>query len=213
MADSECGLNLIESVGLRSGWQDPSLSEPGVGRELLVDGDGGAEVVYDFFLGTIIGTVAGRCQSADTSSVLLPFVPPEVLVVALVVLWKSVVWRMGIVSRGMYDLPIGSHGAEEVVGTERAQNVGDVGIFTMRVTVSIEAAVAVIWPEDHHISTLVHVCEVPGLCSAYHKPCSVHESVGWRMSVQFIRKSRFYLPQSVAKYPRTELTASCRQDS
>jgi len=67
----------------------------------LVDGDGSAEVVYDFFLGTVVWAVAGGCQGADAGSVLLPFVPPEVLVVALVVLWKVSDVMVGCVSFGV----------------------------------------------------------------------------------------------------------------
>lgn len=86
VAEPQCGLYLVKSVGLRVGGQDAGFSEPGVGRKLLVDGDSGAKVVYDFFLGTVVGAVAGGRQGADAGPVLLPLVPPEVLVVALVVL-------------------------------------------------------------------------------------------------------------------------------
>jgi hypothetical protein len=88
VTDTERSLDLLKSVSFRGGWQDARFGEPGVGRELLVDSDSGAEVVYDFFLRPVVRAVAGGCQSADAGSVLLPFMPPEVLVVALVVLWR-----------------------------------------------------------------------------------------------------------------------------
>jgi len=54
VSDTQCGLDLIESVCLRCGGHDTRFGKPGVGWELLVDGDCGAKVVYNFFLGTIV---------------------------------------------------------------------------------------------------------------------------------------------------------------
>lgn len=52
----------------------------------MVDSKGSAEVVDDFLPGDVVGAVAVGGERGDAGAVFVPFVAPEIVVVALVVL-------------------------------------------------------------------------------------------------------------------------------
>lgn len=133
--DGDCGavllaqnaLNGVEAVRLAGRRSDASISEPAVGGKSLEEADGAGEEVGGFLGGLVVGVAAGL-QSADAGTVLAPFVLPEALVIALVV------------------LPVGLHIAEGI-GSLAGQDVGDVGVGTVIVALSGIGAVAVVRPE------------------------------------------------------------------
>ena len=78
-------LDLVEAVGLVGGRGDAGVSKPLVGRQSLEKLDGTSKEISGL-LGFLVVGVAVRFEGGDASAVLAPFMLPECLVLALVVL-------------------------------------------------------------------------------------------------------------------------------
>ena len=122
-------LNLFRRVRGRGGRKYFSLGKEGVRVEGLEEVDGLLEVGDHFLLRGVVG-VATWLQGADAGSVLVPFVLPEVFVVALVV------------------FPIGVHVAQEIGLAGGGDDGGDVVVFAARIAVLLVGAVAAIRPGE-----------------------------------------------------------------
>lgn len=107
----------------------------------LEQANGNLEIL-GYFLLLSVPIVAAWLESADASSVLVPLVLPEALVVSLIV------------------FPESAHVRQEVGFAVALENGGDVGVFTRWVAVGIVRPVAVIWPQSVKSPRVVGSCVV-----------------------------------------------------
>lgn len=102
-------LDLGEAVGLIGAGGDAGIREPLVCRESLEELDSASEEIRSL-LGSLVVRVAVRVESGDASAVLAPFVLPEGLVLALIV------------------LPILLHVVKSLTGSIGGEDITDVGV-------------------------------------------------------------------------------------
>ena len=122
-------LDLGHVVRLAGRGRDAGRGEPLVRWQRLEEADGAREEVGRLLAVLVAVAVARGLKGADAGAVLAPLVLPELLVVALVV------------------LPVLVHVVERVAGVVGLEDLGDVGVSAIRVTLRRVGAVAVVGPE------------------------------------------------------------------
>ena len=120
-------LDLRKSVRLACARHNTRSFEPLVAGKYLEEIYRFLEVLHNLF-GSLVVSVAIWYHGGNASSMLGPLVFPESLIIALIV------------------LPVGIHVVEEVRGTKGSDYVGDVGVCTRWITVSLVGAIALVGP-------------------------------------------------------------------
>jgi len=135
----ECAGDLGVGVGLGGAGSDTSTSEPIVGGQIFEQRDSGVEEVHKLvFLFVVV--VAVGIQGGVTSSVLAPFVLPERLVIALVV------------------LPVGLHIAQDITMTFVQKDATNIGICSRAIACSFVRAITVVRPQTVNSPGLGRTC-------------------------------------------------------
>lgn len=126
-----------------------------VGVDFLEEGNGLVEEITNFGLGLVVLITFG-VKSADASTVLVPLVGPEGLVVTLVV------------------FPVGVHILEGFIFAQFLENGGDVAVLSILVAVRFIGTVTVIRPSYSNRISIYHnikrTDKEPEEWEYYHRP-------------------------------------------